>query len=131
VPADVNDTRTRIHEWRQIEPQSSNLDKIRICCFTAVVPKLVRAVTQIKVAITIYYPVYSARISGRKFVQWSLITQRNLVVFVPRHPPKNRGLPPGVIYPHFRNYSFTVNVHLVISVLAVFVSVIRYHSTFF
>ena len=52
---------------------------------TAVVPKLVRTVTQIKVVIMSYHPLFFFCISGQKFLlQWSLIIQTNIVILVPR-----------------------------------------------
>jgi len=63
----------------------------------AVVPKLVRAVPQIKVSNN-YVLLPSIKIfciPGRKLIlQWSLITQNNNMVWVLRYRPKNRILPP-------------------------------------
>jgi len=52
-----------------------------------VIPKHVRAVTLIKVAIIIL-----------NISQCSLIMQNNIVVLVPRYPPKSP-ITPGIIYP--------------------------------
>jgi len=48
-----------------------------------VVPKLVRTITQMKVAIMSYYPQY---FSLQK--KQPVITQNNIVVFIPRYPRK-------------------------------------------
>ena len=52
----------------------------------SVVPKLIRAFTQIKVVIMSYYPQYFTVIAHNA---------EKIVVLVPRYPPKNRILPPG------------------------------------
>jgi len=58
-----------------------------------------------------YYPQKIFRISGEKFLlQWSLIIQTNIVILVPRYPPKNRVFPQGVIYPQFGNHCSNISV---------------------
>jgi len=71
-----------------------------------VLAKLVRTVTQIKVAIISYYPpIKIFRISCRKFLlQWSLIIQNNNVVWFCVTPRRIAYYPRGVVDPQFGNH---------------------------
>jgi len=67
-----------------------------------VVPKLFRAITQIKAAIVLItlnktFLHFRSKIS----LQWSLIIQSSIVVAVERYPLNNRILPPGGNWPQF------------------------------
>jgi len=69
----------------------------RLVCLAQWVP-IVRAITEIKVAITSYYPQYFAVIARNT---------KQHCDFGVKLPPKNWTLPLGVIYPQFGNHWFS------------------------